>query len=90
MSKTGSNHTQKVLIRMHSFSRHLLTITFVTNLVKMPYTNNIPEPTGVASLLLETSIPERDKAYLINMLTKPWNPYIIRHSALTLKFARTV
>jgi integrase len=37
------------------------------------------------SLLLESSIPERDKAYIKNMLTKPWNPYIIRHSALTVK-----
>jgi integrase len=37
------------------------------------------------SLLLESSIPERDKAYIKNMLTKPWNPYIIRHSALTAK-----
>lgn len=36
-------------------------------------------------LLLDSSIPERDKAYIKNMLTKPWNPYIIRHSALTAK-----
>jgi integrase len=37
------------------------------------------------SLLFEPTIPERDKAYLKNMLTKPWNPYVIRHSALTAK-----
>jgi integrase len=37
------------------------------------------------SLLRDSSIPERDKAYIKNMLTKPWNPYIIRHSALTAK-----
>jgi hypothetical protein len=36
-------------------------------------------------LLRDSSIPERDKAYIKNMLTKPWNPYIIRHSALTAK-----
>jgi integrase len=37
------------------------------------------------NLLRDSSIPERDKAYIKNMLTKPWNPYIIRHSALTAK-----
>jgi site-specific recombinase XerD len=36
-------------------------------------------------LLKESLIPDRDIAYLKNMLTKPWNPYIIRHSALTAK-----
>ena len=30
-------------------------------------------------------MPNRDKAYIKNMLTKPWNPYILRHSALTAK-----
>lgn len=35
--------------------------------------------------LKDSSIPERDKAYIKNMLTKPWNPYILRHSALTAK-----
>jgi integrase len=36
-------------------------------------------------LLEDPSIPDRDKAYIKNMLTKPWNPYIQRHSALTAK-----
>jgi integrase len=36
-------------------------------------------------LLDDPSIPDRDKAYVKNMLTKPWNPYIHRHSALTAK-----
>jgi integrase len=36
-------------------------------------------------LLEDSSIPDRDKAYIKNMLTKPWNPYIQRHSALTAK-----
>jgi integrase len=31
-------------------------------------------------LLEDPSIPDRDKAYIKNMLTKPWNPYIQRHS----------
>ncbi len=31
----------------------------------------------------DPSIEERDRAYLRNLLTKPWNPYIMRHSALT-------
>jgi integrase/predicted nucleic acid-binding Zn ribbon protein len=36
-------------------------------------------------LLDNPSLPNRDKAYIKNMLTKPWNPYILRHSALTAK-----
>jgi integrase len=36
-------------------------------------------------LLDDPSIEERDKAYLRNLLTKPWAPYIQRHSALTQK-----
>jgi integrase len=36
-------------------------------------------------LLDNPSIPSRDKAFIKNMLTKPWNPYILRHSALTAK-----
>lgn len=36
-------------------------------------------------LLDDASIDERDKAYLRNLLTKPWAPYIQRHSALTQK-----
>jgi hypothetical protein len=30
-------------------------------------------------------VSERDKAYLKNLFTKPWNLYIFRHSALTQK-----
>jgi integrase len=33
----------------------------------------------------EGSIPESDRAYMKNMLTKPWLPYIFRHSSLTEK-----
>src|SRR5215204_788808 len=41
---------------------------------------------GYFSKLLDNlSIANRDKAYIKNMLTKPWNPYILRHSALTAK-----
>ena len=36
-------------------------------------------------LLGESHIPERDKALIKNMLTKPWNLYVFRHSALTQK-----
>jgi integrase len=36
-------------------------------------------------LLKDPSIPEADKAYIKNLLTKPWNPYVQRHSALTAK-----
>ncbi len=35
------------------------------------------------SLLTEQDIPEVDKAVIRNLLTKPWNLYIQRHSALT-------
>lgn len=38
-----------------------------------------------SDLVKDKSISERDKAFLKNLLTKPWNPYIIRHSALTAK-----
>ena len=34
-------------------------------------------------LLNDRSIPEADKAYNRSLLTKPWNPYIQRHSGLT-------
>jgi hypothetical protein len=33
----------------------------------------------------DTSTPESDRAYIKNMLTKPWNPYVYRHSGLTEK-----
>ena len=36
-------------------------------------------------LLEDDSVPEFDKAYIKNMLTKPFNLYIQRHSALTEK-----
>jgi integrase len=36
-------------------------------------------------LLEDETIPEADKAFIKNMLTKPWNLYIFRHSALTEK-----
>ena len=36
-------------------------------------------------LLKENSVPENDKALIRNMLTKPWNLYVYRHSALTEK-----
>jgi hypothetical protein len=31
------------------------------------------------------TVPENDEAFIRNMLTKPWNLYIFRHSALTEK-----
>ena len=37
------------------------------------------------NLLNSDTVSERDKAYIRNMLTKPWNLYIFRHSALTQK-----
>jgi integrase len=36
-------------------------------------------------LLEDKTIPEPDKSLIKNMLTKPWNLYIFRHSALTEK-----
>jgi hypothetical protein len=36
-------------------------------------------------LLDDPSIEEREKSLIRNLLTKPWNPYIMRHSALTHK-----
>lgn len=35
--------------------------------------------------LINENIPDRDKSFIRNLLTKPWNPYIQRHSALTAK-----
>lgn len=46
------------------------------------YTRNYKK-TYFPNLLDNHSLPNRDKAYIKNMLTKPWNPYILRHSALT-------
>ncbi len=37
------------------------------------------------NLLKDPSVPDADKAYIRNLLTKPWNPYVQRHSALTAK-----
>jgi integrase len=37
------------------------------------------------SLLKDETIPNSDKALIKNMLTKPWNLYVFRHSALTEK-----
>jgi hypothetical protein len=36
-------------------------------------------------LLQDPTVPEPDKAVIRNMLTKPWNLYVFRHSALTEK-----
>lgn len=36
-------------------------------------------------LLADDSIPEGDKSHIRSMLEKPWNLYVIRHSALTQK-----
>jgi integrase len=36
-------------------------------------------------LIVNPAVSERDKAYLKNLFTKPWNLYIFRHSALTQK-----
>ncbi len=36
-------------------------------------------------LYKNSNIPETDKSYIRNLLTKPWTPYIQRHSALTAK-----
>jgi integrase len=35
--------------------------------------------------LLKEKIPDVEKSYIRNLLTKPWTPYIQRHSALTSK-----
>ena len=37
------------------------------------------------NLLNDHTVPEADKSFIRNMLTKPWNLYIFRHSALTEK-----
>ena len=36
-------------------------------------------------MLEDETIPEPDKSLIRNMLTKPWNLYVFRHSALTEK-----
>ncbi len=36
-------------------------------------------------LLEDDTTPDSDKAFIKNMLTKPWNLYVFRHSALTEK-----
>jgi len=36
-------------------------------------------------LLIDSSVPEEDKAIVRKMLEKPWNPYVLRHSSLTAK-----
>src|SRR5439155_13878059 len=36
-------------------------------------------------LLEDPNVPQEDKRMIMNLLNKPWNPYIRRHSALTEK-----
>ena len=36
-------------------------------------------------LIEDETVPEVDKAFIRNMLTRPWNLYVFRHSALTEK-----
>ena len=36
-------------------------------------------------MINDNAVPEADKAFIRNMLTKPWNLYVFRHSALTEK-----
>jgi integrase len=36
-------------------------------------------------ILNDNTVPEYDKSIIKNMLTKPWNLYVYRHSALTEK-----
>jgi integrase len=36
-------------------------------------------------LIEDETVSDADKAFIRNMLTKPWNPYVFRHSALTEK-----
>jgi integrase len=40
-----------------------------------------------SSLSRDSTIPEEDRKGIKNLLSKPWNPYIRRHSALTQKSA---
>jgi integrase len=37
------------------------------------------------SLLRDSKVPEEDKEKISNLLQKPWNPYVRRHSSLTEK-----
>ncbi len=37
------------------------------------------------SLLMDPTVPEADKAFIRNLVTKKWNLYVQRHSALTQK-----
>jgi integrase/recombinase XerD len=37
------------------------------------------------SLLSSENVPEEDKKKITKLLKKPWNPYVLRHSALTEK-----
>jgi hypothetical protein len=41
--------------------------------------------TDFPKLLKDPDVPDTDKERLRILLTKPWNPYVIRHSALTYK-----
>lgn len=36
-------------------------------------------------MLQDDTVPEAGKGYIKNMLTKPWNLYVIGHAALTAK-----
>jgi hypothetical protein len=38
-----------------------------------------------ASLLSSENVPEEDKKKIEELLKKPWNPYVLRHSAITEK-----
>jgi len=61
-----------------SLGKHILPVS-LTNI----YTNFKKE--YFPSLLLNNNVSVEDKEQIKNMLRKPWNPYIRRHTALTEK-----
>jgi integrase len=52
---------------------------------KTSYFPKLLQENGESFSSASSTVPEADKAIIRNMLTKPWNLYVYRHSALTEK-----
>lgn len=78
---TGSNHESWLFISEahNSFGQKLKRDSLLAKYQYQYKDHYFPK------LLNDPTVPNADKAIIRNMLTKPWNLYVFRHSALTEK-----
>lgn len=76
----GSNQDSWLFVSLSTTSRYT-KFTYEGLATKYEYYKKKFFP----SLLNNNNIPESDKSFIRNLLLKPWNLYVLRHSALTDK-----